>query len=100
MNLPARVLSHVHLLQHVTDTLLGVALVGESDMEGGSSAFAPAVLKSWSQRKNLLPGLALVALAAAGWVYVAYQSNPMGSTESMAMDGTGGGVISSLAGRR
>jgi len=58
-----------------------------------SSAFAPAVLKSWSQRKNLLPGLALVALAAAGWVYVAYQSSPMGTTESMTMDGTGGGVI-------
>ena len=30
MNLPARVLSHAHLLQHVIDTLLGVALVGES----------------------------------------------------------------------
>ena len=58
-----------------------------------SSAFAPAVLKSWSQRKNLLPGLALAALAAAGWVYVAYQSSPMGTTESMTMDGTGGGVI-------
>ena len=62
-------------------------------MEDHSSAFAPAVLKSWSQRKNLLPGLALVALAAAGWVYVAYQSSPMGTTESMTMDGTGGGVI-------
>jgi predicted metal-binding membrane protein len=62
-------------------------------MEEHSSAFAPAVLKSWSQRKNLLPGLALVALAGAGWVYVAYQSSPMGTTESMAMDGTGGHVI-------
>jgi predicted metal-binding membrane protein len=62
-------------------------------MEEHSSAFAPAVLKSWSQRKNLAPGLALVALAAAGWVYVAYQSSPMGSTESMAMNGTAGGVI-------
>jgi hypothetical protein len=35
-------------------------------MEDSSSAFAPALLKSWSQRKDLLPGLALVALAAAG----------------------------------
>jgi len=61
--------------------------------DSSTSAFAPAVLKSWSQRKNLLPGLALVALAAVGWVYVAYQSSPMGSTQSMAMDGTGGGVI-------
>jgi predicted metal-binding membrane protein len=43
-----------------------------------------------------LPGLALVALAAAGWVYVAYQSSSMstmGSMGSMAMDGTGGGVV-------
>ena len=61
--------------------------------DSSSSAFAPAVLKSWRQRKNLLPGLALVALAAAGWVYVAYYSSPMGTKESMAMDGTGGGVI-------
>ena len=61
--------------------------------DGSSSAFAPAILKNWSQRKNLLPGLALVALAAAGWVYVAYHSSPMGSKESMAMDGTGGGII-------
>jgi predicted metal-binding membrane protein len=55
-----------------------------------SSAFAPRVLQSWSQRQNLLPGLALVALAAAGWVYVAYQSSSIGS---MAMDGTGGGIV-------
>src|SRR5215217_2810670 len=61
--------------------------------ESSGSAFAPAVLKSWSQRKNLLPGLALVALAAVGWVYVAYRSSPMSSTQSMAMDGTGVGII-------
>ena len=59
-------------------------------MEHSSSAFTPTVLQSWSQRQNLLPGLALVALAAAGWVYVAYQSSSMGS---MAMDGVGGGVV-------
>ena len=62
-------------------------------MEDHSSAFAPAVLKSWSQRKNLLPGLALVALAAAGWVYVAYQPSSMGSMGNMAMDGTRGGIV-------
>ena len=45
-----------------------------------SSAFTPTVLHSWSQRQNLLPGLALVALAAAAWAYVAYQAS---STESM-----------------
>jgi predicted metal-binding membrane protein len=58
-----------------------------------SSAFAPTVLQSWSQRQNILPGLALVALAAAGWIYVAYQTSSMGSMGSMAMDGTGGGVV-------
>jgi predicted metal-binding membrane protein len=62
-------------------------------MEQSSSAFTPRVLHSWSQRQNLLPGLALVALAAAGWVYVAYQSSSMGSMGHMAMDGTGGGVV-------
>ena len=62
-------------------------------MEQSSSAFAPTVLQSWSQRQNLLPGLALVALAAAGWVYVAYQSSSMGSMGNMAMDGTGWGVV-------
>jgi predicted metal-binding membrane protein len=61
--------------------------------EGSGSAFAPAVLKSWCHRENLLPGLALVALAAAGWAYVAYQSSAMGSTDGMAMDRTGGGII-------
>jgi predicted metal-binding membrane protein len=62
-------------------------------MEHSSSAFAPTVLQSWSQRQNLLPGLGLGALAAAGWVYFAYQSSSMGSMGSMAMDGTGGGVV-------
>jgi predicted metal-binding membrane protein len=32
-------------------------------------------------------------LAAAGWIYVAYQSRAMGSMGSIAMDGTGGGVV-------
>jgi predicted metal-binding membrane protein len=58
-----------------------------------SSAFAPTVRQRWTQRENLLPGLALVALAAVGWIYVAYQSRAMGSIGSMTMDGTGGGVV-------
>jgi predicted metal-binding membrane protein len=61
------------------------------------SAFAPTVLQSWSQRQNLLPGLALLALAAAGWVYLAYQAASMGGIGSamggMAMSGIGGIVL-------
>ena len=44
----------------------------------GSSAFTPSVLKRWRRRENLLPGLALLALAAAGWAYTAYQASAMG----------------------
>ena len=62
-------------------------------MEQSSSAFAPTVLQRWTQRQNLLPGLAMVALAAAGWIYVARQSSSTGSMGSMGMDGTGGGVV-------
>jgi predicted metal-binding membrane protein len=63
-------------------------------MEHSSSAFTPTLLQRWTQRKNLLPGLVLVALAAAGWVFVTYyQSKAMGSMGSMAMDGTGGGLV-------
>jgi predicted metal-binding membrane protein len=62
-------------------------------MDQRGSAFAPTVLQRWSQRKNLLPGLALVTLAAAGWSYVAYHSSPTSSIGSMAMDGPGGGVV-------
>jgi predicted metal-binding membrane protein len=53
-----------------------------SGMEHSSSALAPAGLQRWGQRKNLLPGLALVALAAVGWAYVAYQAASMGSMQS------------------
>jgi predicted metal-binding membrane protein len=60
----------------------------------GSSAFTPSVLEEWRRRENLLPGLALVALAAAGWAYVAYQAASMGNMRSamggMAMGGIGG----------
>ena len=59
-----------------------------------SSAFTPSVLKKWRRRENLLPGLALITLALAGWAYVAYQAASMGSMKSamggMAMDGIGG----------
>ena len=59
-----------------------------------SSAFTPSVLEMWRKRENLLPGLALIALAAAGWAYVAYQATSMGSMRSavggMAMGGIEG----------
>lgn len=42
-------------------------------MDNGT-AFAPAVVRGWRRRRNLLPGLVLIALAAAGWAYVAYRS--------------------------
>ena len=62
-------------------------------MGQNGSALAPAVLHRWGQRRNLLPGLALLALAAAGWTYVAYHSGPAGDMGSMAMGGAGGGVV-------
>ncbi|HZD69402.1 MAG TPA: DUF2182 domain-containing protein [Actinomycetes bacterium] len=61
-------------------------------MDQHASAFAPTVLRGWSQRNNLVPGLALVALAAAGWGYVAFGSSATGMG-SMAMGGAGGGVV-------
>jgi predicted metal-binding membrane protein len=61
------------------------------------SAFTPSVLERWRRRENLLPGLALVALAAAGWAYVAYQGTTVGSMPSamgpIALGGPGGGVL-------
>jgi len=63
-------------------------------MEQSTSAFAPSVFERWRRRENLLPGLALVALAAAGWAYIAYQAastEGMGSAMSgMTMSGIGG----------
>jgi predicted metal-binding membrane protein len=62
-----------------------------------SGAFTPSVLERWRRRENLLPGLALIALALAGWAYVAYQAASMGSMRSavdgMAMGGIGGIVL-------
>src|SRR5829696_9309581 len=62
-----------------------------------SSAFAPAVLERWGRRENLLPGLALMALAAVGWAYVAYQAASMGSMQSAAMGGMEMGGIGEAA---
>src|SRR5918996_425236 len=62
-----------------------------------SSAFAPAVLQRWGRRENLLPGLALMALAAVGWAYVAYQAASMGSMQSAAMGGMEMGPIGDAA---
>jgi predicted metal-binding membrane protein len=60
----------------------------------GSSAFTPSVLEKWRKPENLLPGLALITLAAVGWAYVAYQAASMGSMRSvvggMAMGGIEG----------
>ena len=62
-----------------------------------SSAFAPAVLERWRRRENLLPGLALMALAAVGWAYVAYQAASTGSMHSVAMGGMEMGGIGEAA---
>ena len=62
-----------------------------------SSAFAPAVLERWRRRENLLPGLALMAFAAVGWAYVAYQAASMGSMQSAAMGGMEMGGIGEAA---
>ena len=68
--------------------------VSRSIAVDSSSAFTPLVLERWRRRENLLPGLALVALAAAGWAYVAYQTASMGSIGSgMAMGSTGGAAL-------
>jgi predicted metal-binding membrane protein len=61
-----------------------------------SSAFTPTVFERWRQRENLLPGVVLVALAVAGWVYIAYQVSTMGGMGN-AMSGvrisTMGGLV-------
>ncbi len=52
-------------------------------MEQHGSAFTPTVLERWRRRENLLPGLALLVLAVAGWVYIAYQASTMGDMEAL-----------------
>ena len=59
----------------------------------GSSAFTPSVFQRWRRRENLLPGLILLVLAAAGWAYTAYQASTMGGMEAM-----GGARISTMGG--
>ncbi len=59
----------------------------------GSGAFTPSVLERWRRRENLLPGLALLVLAAAGWAYIAYQARTMGG-----MEATSGARISTMGG--
>jgi diguanylate cyclase (GGDEF)-like protein/PAS domain S-box-containing protein len=46
------------------------------------SAFTRPVLQRWRRRDNLLLGLVLIALAAVGWAYVAYQAASTGSMAS------------------
>jgi predicted metal-binding membrane protein len=48
-----------------------------------ASAFTPSVLEQWRRQENLLPGLALLVLAVAGWLYTAYQASAMDSMEAM-----------------
>jgi predicted metal-binding membrane protein len=58
-----------------------------------ASAFTPSVLEQWRKRENLLPGLALLLLTVAGWVYIAYQAGTMNSMEAMS-----GARISTMGG--
>jgi len=58
-----------------------------------ASAFTSSVLEQWRRRENLLPGLALLALTIAGWVYIAYQASTMGAMEPMS-----GARISTMGG--
>jgi predicted metal-binding membrane protein len=62
-----------------------------------SSAFTPSVLERWLRRENVLPGLTLIALTAAGWTYVAYQAASMETMGSamggMVMGGIGRTVL-------
>jgi predicted metal-binding membrane protein len=58
-----------------------------------ASAFTPSVLEQWRRRENLLPGIALLVLAVAGWAYIAYQASAMGGMGSM-----GGARISTMGG--
>ena len=58
-----------------------------------ASAFTPSVLEQWRKRENLLPGLALLLLTVASWVYIAYQASTMNSMEAMS-----GARISTMGG--
>ena len=62
-------------------------------MERASSAFTPRVLEQWRRHENLLPGVALLALAVAGWAYVIRLSSAMGG-----MDGPAGAMTPDVGG--
>jgi predicted metal-binding membrane protein len=65
-----------------------------------ASAFTPSVLEQWRRRENLLPGIALLVLAVAGWVYIAYQASDMGGMKAMsgARISTMGGLVPFILG--
>ncbi len=65
-----------------------------------SSAFTHSVLERWRRRENLLPGMALLVLAAGGWAYLAYQARTMGGMEAMsgARISTMGGFVPFVSG--
>jgi predicted metal-binding membrane protein len=63
-----------------------------------ASAFTPSVLEQWRRRENLFPGLALLVLTIAGWVYIVYQASTMDSMETMTMETMGGARISTMGG--
>ena len=48
-----------------------------------ASAFTPSVFERWRRRENLLPGIALLVLALAGWVVITYQASTMSAMEAM-----------------
>src|SRR5215208_7879262 len=48
-----------------------------------ASAFTLSVFERWRRRENLLPGIALLVLAVAGWVVIAYQASTMGAMVAM-----------------
>jgi len=65
-----------------------------------ASAFTPSVFERWRRRENLLPGIALLVLAVAGWVVIAYQASTMGAMEVMngARISTMGGFVPFVSG--
>ena len=48
-----------------------------------ASAFTPSVFERWRRRENLLPAIALLVLAVAGWVVIVYQASTMGAMVAM-----------------
>ena len=48
-----------------------------------ASVFTPSVFERWRRRENLLPGIALLVLALAGWVVITYQASTMSAMEAM-----------------